>query len=207
MLTKRCGKCGSIKNHSDFHKNSASKDGLCSRCKMCQAAYCKEYYQKNKGKFLETAQRRAANNQGEIKEYKRKWYQSNSKKVNASKKDWIQKNPDRHKANQEKWRLDNGYRLNHYSSKRRARERLAGGICNPEHLEEIFAIYRKAKILTKDTGIIHHVDHIFPLRAKNCSGLHVPWNLQIIPAEQNLKKNNKVPDNATGLAFLRIAAS
>lgn len=60
-----------------------------------------------------------------------------------------------------------------------------------EMLSEIDSIYTKARELSKTTGIQHDVDHIVPLKGKNISGLHVPWNLQILQHTTNIKKGNK----------------
>lgn len=63
-----------------------------------------------------------------------------------------------------------------------------------EHWDQIASLYALSRRLTEETGVKHHVDHIYPLRGRTCSGLHVPWNLRVVPAEINLRKANHVPD-------------
>ena len=50
---------------------------------------------------------------------------------------------------------------------------------------QVKAIYELRKILTEQTGIEHHVDHHKPLSK---GGKHVPSNLWVIPAKDNLRK-------------------
>ena len=55
--------------------------------------------------------------------------------------------------------------------------------------------YEQAQRLQECLGIKHDVDHIIPLAGRGISGLHVPWNLQVIPASVNARKSNHYQRN------------
>lgn len=55
-------------------------------------------------------------------------------------------------------------------------------------------IYWIARMKTQLTGIKHEVDHIVPCRGDNVCGLHVEWNLRVLPKQQNRAKSNRFID-------------
>lgn len=62
------------------------------------------------------------------------------------------------------------------------------------HKEAIKAIYVECRRRCKSEGSVYEVDHIYPIEHPDFCGLHVPWNMQIIPVEENRKKFNKRPE-------------
>lgn len=53
---------------------------------------------------------------------------------------------------------------------------------------EIAALKREARRLTRETGMLHVVDHVVPLRGKIVSGLHWHGNMQVIEWLPNAQK-------------------
>lgn len=60
---------------------------------------------------------------------------------------------------------------------------------NDGQMFELESVYTYCSALRK-VGLDYHVDHVVPLRGKSISGLHVPWNLQILPGSENMSKGN-----------------
>lgn len=87
---------------------------------------------------------------------------------------------------------------NRFNAARKKHQRVATPTwLSEEQRNQIASIYELRDTLTKTTGTVYQVDHIIPLRGKVVSGLHVPWNLQVIPARDNIRKSNKyVSDSA-----------
>ena len=90
---------------------------------------------------------------------------------------WNKKNPHRHLARTRKRQAAKLQRTPNWLS--------------TFQLKQMADTYAIAAKLTGITGELYHVDHIVPLQGKKVSGLHVPWNLQVIPAKDNLAKSNK----------------
>lgn len=95
-----------------------------------------------------------------------------------------------------KWKKQNPKKTRQHYQKAGVMRRFRIKVATPkwltqEELDDIKQKYVLAKLCTEATEIPHHVDHIVPLGGKKVCGLNVPWNLQIISAEENHKKGNK----------------
>jgi len=123
-------------------------------------------------------------------EYGKKWRAENRDKIIAYRRDPenLKKANERSKAwqkcNKGKVRARNRMRKKH------VKEATPPWI-NRELRQWIYSFYETATILEDTEGIKYHVDHIVPLVNDRVCGLHVPWNLRVIPASENLKKGNK----------------
>ena len=79
------------------------------------------------------------------------------------------------------------------AAKRRAAERQATpSWLTVDHLTMMKITYQMAELMSERLGEKYHVDHIHPLNGENVCGLHVPWNLQVITARDNISKSNKM---------------
>ena len=121
-------------------------------------------------------------------------YRKNNKaKIRESQRRWKENNPDRvalHKQNAKgKYKIQKNVDT---AFRRSAKKQRTPRWLTPDDFWMIEQVYELAALRTKMFGFKWHVDHIIPLQGKTVSGLHVPWNLQVIPALVNLKKGNKI---------------
>lgn len=107
----------------------------------------------------------------------------------AAMKAWRAKNADRERERHRQYKAANRDKVRSYRAIRRASLlRAKPPWLTREQKRAIAAVYSEALRLTEETGVAHHVDHIVPLRGKTVCGLHVPWNLRAITADQNQRR-------------------
>lgn len=189
---KHCKKCGCSKPLLDFGKNKNTKDGLQFYCKICCKATTKRYREANKEKYYASAKRWAKENPGRVREGKRARYLARRDEILESKKDYYKENREEILAYKKAYGKVNRGKRNAIEAKRNAEKiKRTPDWLSKEHLAEIEYFYWLARDLYRTTGEKYHVDHIVPLQGEEISGLHVPWNLQVLPADLNIAKGNK----------------
>lgn len=201
---KKCSKCKEEQEQSDFHKDRTKNDGRSATCKSCAKKRSKTYYhantdkvkkyrQNNKEKIDITRKKYVAENKEKIASVKKDYAERNKEHLAKAKKKWRENNKDRDDLNHKKYRQENRGRVNATNSRRRAAKLQATPKwITQEQLKEIDEIYQDVQDIQWLAEEKLHVDHIYPLQGKTMCGLHVPENLRIVSASENLKKSNKV---------------
>lgn len=175
---KSCSICQQMKNSVDFSPDSRASDCLQSCCKKC-------YSDKRKADYLVKKQ--------EIDQRNKKWAKNNKNIANSIKLKWYLNNKEKARISSNKWMDNNRGLVNATASKRRsAKLKRTPKWLTEEQFKEIKSWYILAKELQWLSEAPLEVDHIVPLQGELVSGLHVPWNLQILPKSLNASKGNKL---------------
>lgn len=134
--------------------------------------------------------------QPKCKSCHKEYVSNNRKRVNITNLAWHHKNWERSRARHRKWcEKSKEHLLAKDRRNFKARQlRIPKWLTKSDWIEIDWA-YEIARQRTKETGIPHEVDHIVPTQGENVSGLHVPWNLQVITRAQNLAKRNNFEVN------------
>ena len=204
-MQKTCTKCGEEKPVSEFYKK---RNGLTSQCKSCILAYKadayqnnkqakkdynKNYYWKNKSDLKEKSKQNYELNRDNAIQRMSDYYKNNKETFAAYNKDYYQKNRDAKISYSVEWAKKNKAIKNAQVAKRHAAKLNATpSWLTAIHKAQLQEFYDLAIAKTVQTGIEYHVDHIHPLQGDRFNGLHVPWNLQILSATENMSKGNKL---------------
>lgn len=121
----------------------------------------------------------------------RRWREANPEKMLAAVKRWKLANPERHREMMRKaaskYVRTHKATVNANQAARYARKTQAmPAWLDAQDRRDIKDWYA----LAASSG--QTVDHIVPLRGKNVCGLHVAWNLQLLPFNVNLAKGNRL---------------
>ena len=138
------------------------------------------------------------------------YYQENKEAFYERNKQWTEENKDRMRELQRNWAKTDKGRVHVASkaAKRRSTENNNMALTD-DVLKAIKDIYHTRDDLTlaaraAGSSACYHVDHIYPLRPapidfngslqRPYTGLHAPWNLQILEASENISKSNSTPE-------------
>jgi hypothetical protein len=172
-----------------------------------------EWYRRNSEKQKAAAASRYAKNRPLVIATMAKYRESNREAINDKissyrrtpegkrkkaeyDKAYAAKRPDVVAAHSRRYREKNPEKVLALTQARRADRLRAINLQDMEFLRFVAQeANRLAKARSALTGTPWEADHILPLRGRSVSGLHNPFNLQVIPRSINRRKSNRVPSS------------
>jgi hypothetical protein len=127
--------------------------------------------------------------------WRREYYLKNKEIASLKYKEWYRKNIEREKFTAKIWEQNNKDKRAANCNKRiAALKQQTPKWLSKEQIKEMDQFYNDARDLQWLNSPLDKltVDHIVPLQSKIVSGLHVPWNLQIIQKSLNCSKGISV---------------
>ena len=189
-MNKTCTKCQTLKVTSDFVRNKNRPDGFHAWCKACLAAGKKQSYLKKRDIYNAKSKANYRANAAHYKALNKEWRLANKDLMDGYMKKYRQSEKGKLTRREESRRsYHSGYRKAWNGGRRRGIIQATPKWVDKEVLKKIY----------RERPAGYHVDHIMPLRGKNACGLNVPWNLQYLPASENLRKSNKLLGGTEGL--------
>jgi hypothetical protein len=153
-------------------------------------AWQKAYAQRNREKAYQKVKEWRAENPDKLAEQHKRYAARYPEKMVAKVLAWKERTPEKAAEVSRKSRQKHAARVLANKAKYRAAKLQATpSWLNKGHWFEIGCVYLYRDAL-KRVGLDYHVDHVVPLQGKKVSGLHVPENLQVLPADRNRLKNN-----------------
>lgn len=179
-----------------------TKDTLCIDCKK---EYARDYTkketdsQRKKRLAILKKYRQDPANKEKLLQCSRRWAEANKERISESRRAYAQRNKQKMKESKIRYLKSKQGAARHKALVVARRAGINRATPWWVDIEELAYIFQERTRLSDETGILYHVDHYYPLRGKTICGLNVPWNLQIITAEENLSKGNKMPEEFYGL--------